>query len=214
MGGRGSGRPKDYWRDTVEGTKRLDVRYLTRHKLLAPSHYFSLSWTRNGKPTGNIGALVNADATRITLLYKYRRNEGPWEEVKQTIPVVYTPCNYGGKRPWFLCACSKNGVPCGRRVAVLYGADKLFACRYCYELRYQNQYEDLAGRLLNKAQNIRERLGGSSSLFDFFPDKPKRMHWKTYFRLREEGQAAERLQWYLVAKRFGLLTPEEKRRRR
>jgi hypothetical protein len=27
-------------------------------------------------------------------------------------------------------------------------------------------------------------LGGSADIFDNFPDKPKRVHWRTYERLR------------------------------
>ena len=42
-----------------------------------------------------------------------------------------------------------------------------------------------------KAQKIRTRLGGSVNLFEPFPEKPKRMHWRTYLRLRARAEAAE-----------------------
>jgi len=43
---------------------------------------------------------------------------------------------------------------------------------------------------LIKAQKIREQLGGSPSMFDEFPPKPKGMHWKRYERLRRTHDLA------------------------
>jgi hypothetical protein len=80
---------------------------------------------------------------------------------------------------------------CGRRVALLYGAGELFACRRCYRLAYASQHESLRHRGLGKAQKIRMRLGGSANMLDTFPDKPKCMHWRTYERLRSAYNAAE-----------------------
>jgi hypothetical protein len=34
-------------------------------------------------------------------------------------------------------------------------------------------------------------LGGSADIFDNFPDKPKRMHWRTYERLRHTYNIAQ-----------------------
>ena len=44
---------------------------------------------------------------------------------------------------------------------------------------------------MRKAQKIRRRLGGSPTLGDPFPDKPKGMHWNTYRRLLREIEEAE-----------------------
>jgi hypothetical protein len=46
-------------------------------------------------------------------------------------------------------------------------------------------------RGLTKAQKIRERLGGSTDIFDTFPDKPKGMHWTSYDHLRLTHDAAK-----------------------
>ena len=40
------------------------------------------------------------------------------------------------------------------------------------------------------AQKIRERLGGSLSMLDPFPRKPKGMHWKRYEGLRRRHDGA------------------------
>jgi hypothetical protein len=46
-------------------------------------------------------------------------------------------------------------------------------------------------RGLAMAQKIRKRLGGSTDIFDAFPDKPKGMHWITYDRLQLIHEAAK-----------------------
>jgi hypothetical protein len=73
----------------------------------------------------------------------------------------------------------------------LYGAGRLFACRHCYRLAYASQQESAHQRGLLKSQKIRTRLGGSASMLDEFPDKPKGMHWRTYDRLCGLHNAAE-----------------------
>ena len=49
----------------------------------------------------------------------------------------------------------------------------------------------MPARLLRKGQSIRMRLGGSPSIMELFPFKPKGMHWRTYERLRREAEEAE-----------------------
>lgn len=46
-------------------------------------------------------------------------------------------------------------------------------------------------RALSKAQKFRQRLGGSLCTDDPFPEKPKGMHWRTYGRLAERGEALD-----------------------
>lgn len=54
----------------------------------------------------------------------------PW------IRLEWTPTNYGGLRPWFLCP----GEGCGhRRVAILYGPTLPLLCRLCRGLVYASQ---------------------------------------------------------------------------
>lgn len=67
---------------------------------------------------------------RMTVKYEWRG-----EMVTQEVMIDWTACSFGGKRPWFLCG------NCGRRVAVLYGPGKIFACRHCLNLTYRSSQE-------------------------------------------------------------------------
>jgi hypothetical protein len=45
-------------------------------------------------------------------------------------------------------------------------------------------------RALLKAQRIRINLSATGNMTEPFPEKPKGMHWRTYYRLREQEQRA------------------------
>jgi hypothetical protein len=128
VGGVGSG---SWYRfnkkSTTNECQSIDVRYLHCNGLLKPGHYFSLRWSRAGRQTGSIGGVVYRD--QVTLLFRHRRGPGgEWEDVKETVPLDWTACNFGGERPWFICP----GADCGRRVAILYGRQKRRRRRWCW----------------------------------------------------------------------------------
>ena len=58
------------------------------------------------------------------------------------------------------------------------------------DLAYESQRDERATRLISKAQKIRRHLGGSASLLEPFPPKPKGMHWRTYARLSLQSRRA------------------------
>ncbi len=186
MGGYGSGRVG--WRtprSTTESLLRLDVRRLHRYGQLQPGRRDSSSWLRNGKPSGSISHRAVGYGSRAkALVLEYRlTTNGQIEEVEQRVWLAWTPCNYGGARPWLLCP------RCGRRVAILYAGHR-FYCRRCHDLAYSSTRESVIDRGIYKAQAIRKRLGGSGDLTQPFPPKPKGMHWHTYYRLEDEARDA------------------------
>ena len=142
-----------------------------------------------GEPSGNIN--VRTEANAVVLLFRSRSyGDAEWKSVEQRVPITWTTCHLGGGRAWFVCSVYSGGGYCGRRVAVLYGAGELFACRRCYGLAYASQHEDLQHRGLGKAQKIRMQLGGSPNMMEEFPNRPKGMHWRTYKLRRDTHDAA------------------------
>jgi hypothetical protein len=187
LGGIGSGNRHRFDKKTTTGEcNGLDVRSLYRDGLLKPGTNFSSSWSRAGRENGSIGGFVLRN--QVILSYSHRSRQGAeWETVKEPVPLEWTPCNFGGERPWFVCP----GAGCDRRVAKLYGPGKYFLCRHCYDLRYESQREDKKDRALRLAQKIRTRLGGSANMMEPFPEKPKGRHLDTYMRLWWEHHEAE-----------------------
>jgi hypothetical protein len=187
VGGLGSGnRYRFDKKTTTDDCHSLDVRDLYREGMLKPGCRFRSSWSRAGKEVASIRGFVYRD--QVVLSYRHRSGlGGEWEDVKEPVSLEWTPCNFGGERPWFVCP----GVTCGRRVAVLYGPGRYFLCRHCYDLRYESQREDKKDRALRRAQKISMRLGGSADMLEPFPQRPKGMHHDTYMRLFWEHHEAQ-----------------------
>lgn len=183
MGGRGSGRRyRGTTTTTIEDVKQLDLRYLKRHDLLRPGYVGTLSWSQGGDEIGSIGFRVTS--TYLLLSYRYREYGNAWEDVEERVELAWTPCHYGGQRPWLRCP------QCKRRVILLYDHGRRFLCRHCYGLTYASQHEIPIERLIRKAQKIRERLGADLSLFVSIEKKPKGMHWSTFERLALQEEIA------------------------
>lgn len=99
--------------------------------------------------------------------------------------VEWTPCNYGGRRPWLVCPwCSR------RRLELFRPA---LWCRECLRLGYWSRRVNWIERRRWKAEQIRERLGGTPDLSRPFPRRPRGMHRRTFTKLCQEGRALEKL---------------------
>jgi hypothetical protein len=184
-------RPAYGARTTCESCKSIDVRQWHREGRLSPGQYFSCSWTHSsGERSGSIKIRTERDA--VVLTYQTRRRPATeWKPISQRVPITWTDCHFGGRRPWFICSMYSNGQYCGRQAAVLYGAGDYFACRQCHSLAYATQQESIRERGLLKAQKILIRLGAKPDVLDPFPKKPLRMHWRTYQRLHRAYEIAK-----------------------
>lgn len=176
MGGLGSGRQWHYdSKSTVNNYHSIDIRQWHKKNFLSPGTSFRTKWFRNDETTGGISVL--ADERYILLSYRIKHSEN-WKDMNYPIDIEWTPCNLGGKRPWFLCP-AKN---CRRRVAILYGG-AIFACRQCYQLAYPSQRENIDDRATRQAEKIRTRMGWEPGILNGEGLKPKGMHWRTFDRL-------------------------------
>jgi hypothetical protein len=174
---------------TVESCRSIDVLDWHRRGYLRSPRRFSWIWKQDGKRVASIN--VESEWHRVTLKYRTRRYGEDWINAKQQFPVAWTPCQFGGDRPWFICSVYANGTYCRRQVTKLYNFGRLFTCRHCSRLAYASQQESAHERGLLKARRIRARLGGSGNMLDDFPEKPKGMHWRTYERLCRIHDAAQ-----------------------
>lgn len=110
------------------------------------------------------------------------------DQVEEEVALDWTPCYFGGYRPWFICP------GCWKRVTKLYAADgRIFRCRLCHGLHYLSQRENRDGRRLTRAQAICRRLTGSP--VGDFRIKPKGMHQTTWARLVRQYLRFESESW-------------------
>lgn len=131
------------YRKIVEECFSISIRQLKRDGCL--SRMFTsgeLSWSNNfGKKLVNVGYQISIIGVRSYMRLQYNFKIGTTGEagdLDYEIRLVSTPCNFGGRRWWFICPLITDGMACNRRVGVLYLGDKYFGCRHCYDLTYKS----------------------------------------------------------------------------
>ena len=125
---------------TVEQSREIDVNWCNDNELLEPGQSGVLTWTRDrdGEEVASVGYTYRGGpAEALVLFYTItpnRGNDGP-RDVRYSVPIEYTECNFGGERPWFRCPV------CDDRVAKLYKTPRRdeYACRECGDLLYKSQ---------------------------------------------------------------------------
>ena len=198
MGGFGSGRQKfDNAKSTTNKHRSIDIRDWHRDGFLKTNTYFTWNWIVNGEKEGSIA--VHVKKSDIILNYRYQLNDQAWKEINTSINISWTSCNYGGKRPWFLCPTPT----CQKRVAILYSSG-VFVCRHCHKLAYESQRERAYDRAARRADKIRKRLEWEQGILN--PrgwKKPKGMHWKTFRSLVAKQDMFSSSAFSGIAQRYG-----------
>lgn len=173
----------------MEGCLALDVNQLNKLGCLQPGYRGVVQWMRDGESAGSIG--LRAAASQVAFGYRRLQGGAFSEGVEQHVSVRWSPCHFGGMRPYFLCPGGIGGRWCSRRVTKLYLGPRGFLCRHCYDLAYESQCEAWDLRLARQARKHRAALGGSLEAGSAVPPKPKGMHRRTYERHLEEIEKAE-----------------------
>jgi len=142
---------------------------------------FAMTWT-HGLSENGVGVTVLGSECALV---SYSDTRG--EAITERIGIEWTPCNYGGARPWWSCP------QCDRRCAIVYARGMWpFMCRLCADLTYETAQSDAFTRAITKTNKRRARLGWEPG--EPFPPKPKGMHWRTFERLVAECSEATRVE--------------------
>jgi len=132
-------------RQSTEQSNALHISWLKKQGALSGGFSSGgITWTSVGGDKSSIGYSIEIGENENSIILRYTQTDrwsGEKSDLDYKIQLVSTPCNYGGKRYWFICPLSKNGKYCGRRVGVLYLIGKYYGCRHCGNIAYQAQSE-------------------------------------------------------------------------
>lgn len=197
MGGLGSGRYYG-WSDKtkLEDCLSLNVLEWNRKNLLSQGSVFTLSWSHYHDKFATCKAFVGNN--NIFIIHELRDTEYKWHLHKFTIELVWTECNFGGKRPWFICP----SIFCGKKTPKLYG-NGFFVCRRCRGLAYKSQSESVIDRACRRADKLRTKLKWDLGILNGPEIKPKGMHWRRYNKLYDHHQYLSKLVSIYCRARFG-----------
>lgn len=182
MGGYNSGRSGG--RPTADMSKRIDLAWMLRSRLAVPGQSISgtLSWNCGGEPAGSISYEADMrDPYNAEMRLSYTRGrERDAEHVKQSVRLVCTEPNFGGRRWWMICPYRHN------RVGKLYlpnGGDR-FAGRVAWRLGYHIQRVARRDRPFEKLFRLQKKLGSDQG-WEAGLRRPKGMWHRTFERHME-----------------------------
>ena len=117
---------------------KLSIFWLNKQEPIKHGSMTSITWSYSNDALLSAVACFILDDNRNDLCLFFSTSP----EYGCGIHLASTPCNYGGKRWWFLCPI-KN---CSKRIGVLYKIPDsgFFACRKCLNLTYKSS--KLSGR--------------------------------------------------------------------
>lgn len=139
--------------------------------------------------SGRTASLELSQGDKLYCLAKINTEKQTMQLNQQRVKLTTTPCNYGGKRWWFICPS------CERRCAKLYWGNT-WACQQCLNLKYYSQQAttgncwtwywkaEKVAIQIDPSFRITDALAAAHASWWDFPERPKGMHWNTYERMR------------------------------
>ena len=133
----------NYMKKIKENLITLDAPWLKKKGYFLGYKSGGITWTHGASGLKEHISII-IDLTSINPYIKFFGvqidQNGQKKDVEYEYPLTKTPCNYGGKRWWLICAFEGNGKICNRRVNNLYMSESsgLFACRHCQNLTYES----------------------------------------------------------------------------
>ena len=182
VGGFGSGRK--FGRPTVEGSLNINLAWMMRtgHVVQGKDVSGTLNWSQGGHPITHVdytACMTNAGAERLELFCT-------GGELLQSVRLVHTFPNFGGKRWWIVCPYQNVLV----NSIYLPPGGKQFASRKAYRLAYQSERVTEQQRTLDRLFALQEKLGCRRGL-GVPPQRPKGMWHRTYKRHEKQYRELE-----------------------
>lgn len=172
----------------------------------------TVSWGPDGC-YGNISVRVNLwnDEKYVNLNYTQTDNyTGDKKDFDYRIPIIETPCHFGGVRHWFKCPLYRNGIYCGRRVGVIYKDGDWFGCRHCNNLTYSSRKLSGIAKSFGKLATLPEVEKLMKSVGrTHYRGKPTRKY-RRYLRIEDQSETGFIAMTMMLGNKFNKLKSTHK----
>ncbi len=159
----------------ADNLKKVEIWWLLRDLKGQDFKSITIKWGKDGS-NGSVGCDVSVFGSEPYVRFHYSSTDstaGTKKKEDYKVSLTKTTCYYGNSRLWFLCPLFKNGVPCERRVGVLYKGDNHFGCRHCYDLTYSSKNK---GKTMKAHPEFQALI--ITAKIERFEKKVRRKTWK------------------------------------
>lgn len=198
MGGYNSGR----WggRPTTNMSLRIDIGWMIRTGRARPGSLVTgtLSWSIGSEAAGSINYRADMCDPMLSYLHLSYQRTRERETATQSIRLIFTEPNFGGRRWWMVCPSRHV------RVGKLYkpnGGD-CFAGRKAWRLGYNSQRIERSQRPFEKLFRLQRKLGQEQG-WDAGLERPKGMWHRTFQRHLDQYDELDEQCGLAVARRLG-----------